>query len=255
MKVSCTACGKRYDPLKKDGICPYCGMHAAGRKPSVSRKKGPENSGGSKQKLSPLRRKKIQIPLCLLLTAAIIGVFVWGDHYYEDRLEYYLTQRSTSQMHTEQHRAGDSVVLTRGSDGSSSNVRVLGCRVRDDLQSKISGEFKIIELDYEDTGTPRQVRLSDAFLLTADGCTVLCLDKFDIMSLTGMNEKEYSESEYCEGIFSAAGRGTNRHKVLFAAPKDETEHTVLMFRQSSDGTDGTSPEMRYDFILGEEDAL
>ena len=251
MKVNCTACGKRYDPLKRDGKCPYCGMHTASDKLAEPREDGSSNG----RKPSPLRQKKIQIPLCLALAAAIGGVFLWGNRLFEDRLEYYLTQRGTAQMHTEEHHAGDSVVLVGSNEPVSSSIRVLGCRVREDLQSQISGDFKIIELDYEDTGTPRQVRLSDAYLLTEDGCTALCLDKFDIMSLTGMTEEEYSESEYCEGIFSTAGRGTNRHKVLFAAPKDETEHTVLMFRRSENFAEDNLIEMRYDFILGEEDAL
>ena len=247
MKISCAACGKKYDPLRKDGICPYCGMHPA---------EAQDNRRVQERKLSPLRQKKIQIPLCLLLTAGIIGAFLWGNHRYSDRLEYYLTQRGTAQMHTEEHRAGDSVVLVSGgSDSVSSNIRVTGCKVRDEFQSKIEGEFKVIEVDYEDSGTPVAARLSGAYLLTENGTTVTCLDKFDIMELTGMTSSEFRKSEYEESVWSSKGRGDNLHRLLFAAPKAETEHTVLLFGQTEANADGKSIVMRYDFKLGEEDAL
>lgn len=247
MKISCNACGNKYDPVSSEGVCPHCGMRADKEKLS------PQENVAAEEP-SPRWRKRFRTGLCLLLTAAIAGVFVWGDFRYKERLEYYLTERGTSQMHTEEHRAGDTVVLVGGgNEPVSSNVKVLGCRVRDDLQSKVSGEFKIIEMEYEDTGTPIPVRLSETYLLTEDGCTARCLDKFDVMTLTGMTEEEYMDSDYRDGIFSSSGRGTKSHLVLFAAPKAETDHRVLMFRKSEDGSGAI--EMRCDFILSEEDEI
>ena len=270
MKIDCYACGKKYDTQRYGGICPNCGMHAAEDQLAAAQEydvvKGSSVSEvlrsylneklRREKKKSFLRQKKIQIPLCLLLTAAIIGVFIWGNYRYQERLDYYMNTRSTAQMHTEEHRLGDSVVLIGGTDIVSASVRITGCRVRDDLQSKVSGgDFKIIEVTYEDSGTPISVRLSPAFIVTEGGCTAQCFEKYDIMAATGMTEDEYYESDYCDGVFSTHGRGRNTHRMLFAAPKAETEHRLLLFRQSDAYAQDKTIEMRYDFILREGEAL
>ena len=270
MKINCYACGKKYDTRRTGGVCPNCGMHASEDQLAAAEEydvvKGSSVSEVLKsylnerlrreQKRSFLRQKKIQVPLCLLLTAAIIGVLIWGNHRYQERLDYYLNTRSTAQMHTEEHKLGDSVVLIGGTDTVSANVRIISCKVRDDLQSKVSGgDFKIIEVTYEDTGTPVSVRLSPAFLLTDSGCTVQCFEKYDIMEVTDMTEKEYTESDYRDGVFSTHGRGRNTHRLLFAAPGPETEHRILLFRQSDAYAQDKTMEMRYDFILREGESL
>ncbi len=269
MKIICTTCGKKYDPLRKEGICPYCGMHASDTQLAEAQDNDKVQGGNvsevlrsylnerlrRQQKRSPLRSRKVQIPLCVLMLAVIAGIFVWGNFHYRSRADYFAARRDTTDIHREQHKAGDSIVLVGGSDPVSVSVRVLGCKVRDDLQDKVEGDFKIIELDYEDQGSPISVRLSNAYLQTAGGCTVRSLDKYDIMELTGMSEDEFYASDYSEGIFSTPHSVSSRHRVLLAAPMSEKEHTILMFRQTSSFDRDKSVEMRYEFKLKEDPKL
>ncbi|MBR6102352.1 MAG: hypothetical protein IKP95_07980 [Ruminococcus sp.] len=260
MKIECSACGKKYDPVKKQGICPYCGMHSTEEQMAEAIENERVQSGTvsevlrgylneklrKEQKISPLRRKGMQLLICLFLVGCMVLVGLWGYGRYKERLEYYRDHRSTEQMETKECRPGDQIVL------GGSRVRVTGFRVAEEYQKNVSEGFKIIEVSYSDDGTTEYNRLSDAFICTEKGCTAKCFDRYDIMELTGITEDQYRESDYCDGVFSGKGTPGAEHKILFAVPAAEKEHRLYLFSTTDIYASDKSAEMRYEYVLREE---
>lgn len=265
MKIVCSACGKKYEPLRSQGICPYCGMHTsdvqlaeAVREAEEAPVKGDSlkdilksylnNKLKKEQKLSPLRKKGVQLVICLILVGCMAGAGFWGYKKYEERLEYYRSQRDTSDLKTEQYTLGDSVVI------GGVSVRITRCRAVPEYQSKLEGGFKVIEVTYEESGKAEYSKLSDAFICTAGGCTAKALDRFDIMDLEGITEEEFRNSDFTEGVLSDEGRESSTHRMLFAVPESETTHTLYLFRSTDPYARDKTTELRCEFTLGEEAA-
>ncbi|MBR6872420.1 MAG: hypothetical protein IKN17_02815 [Ruminococcus sp.] len=259
MKISCSACSKKYDALKTEGICPYCGMHATDQQISLSQENDRVKGGSAtevlrsylnerlrrQRKQSPLRQKKIQIPLCIFMVAALIGLGLWGNHYYNTRRDYYTSRRSTAEVATEHYKLGESVVI------GNVNIQITGSRIREDLQSKVTGGFKILEVTYHDTGAAGRDRLSDAYVRTADGCTAKSLERYDACELLGITEQQYIDSEYEGGVFSSYTDTGSDHKLLFAVPEKENTHTILLFKTTNFHSDDKRVEACCEFTLGE----
>ena len=264
MKINCTACGKKYDPLKKNGICPACGMHVTEDQMALcqqnDRVRGDSVSEvlrsylnerlRKQQTRSRLRDKKIQFILCGLLALAMVCVGLWGYFRYKDRLEYYRSQRGSETVSTGRYSAGDTVALSGRDAGNSVSVRITGCKVREDLAAKVEGGFKIIEVGYEDSGSEYSLKLSDAYVRTGSGGTASVLDRFYLQRLLDMTEVEIRDSEYEQGIYSGGPEG-GKHKMLFAVPADETEHVVYIYKVSDIYADDKAIEELCEFTLRE----
>lgn len=265
MKVACSVCRKEFDPLRSRGVCPYCGMHASDVQLAEAQREVEEapvkgnnlkdilksylnNKIKKEQKLSPLRKKGVQLILCLILVGCMAGVGFMGYKKYEDRLEYYRSQRDTTYIKTEQYALGDSVVI------GGVSVRITRCRAVPEYQSKLEGSFKVIEVTYEESGKAEYSKLSDAYVCTAGGFTARSLDRFDIMDLEGITEEEFRSSDFTEGVLSELGRDSSTHRMLFVVPECETTHTLYLFRSTDPYARDKSTELRCEFTLGEEAA-
>lgn len=263
MKIICTACGKKYDPLKKQGICPYCGMHSTEEQLAEAVENDRIQSGTvsevlrgyfneklrKEQKQSPLRKKGVQLMICLGLVACMGLVGLWGYFRYKDRLAYYREQRNTEGIQVVQCSQGDEVVLM------GTAFRVLGCREVKEFTEKTEGGFRIIEVTYSDSGADYYQRMSDAYMLTENGTTAACLTRYEIMDLTGMSEDQYRDSDYREGFFSTGEHQRGEYKILFAVPEKETEHKILLFRITDKYADDKNAEVRYEYTLREEGSV
>ena len=264
MKISCSACGKKYDPLKRSGICPYCGMHATEDQIAEAQENDRVQGGNvsevlrsylneklrKEKKQSPLRRKPVQLTICLLLAGAMAVVAFWGKHIYNERLDYYISQRSTEDLRKESYSLGDTVML------DNCQLRLTGFRVMEEYQSTVSGDFKLLEVSYEtkEEGEDISRRIGGAYVLTERGTTVTALDRWSAREALGMTEDEYRDSPYTDGFFSPRGNGDNSFKLIFAVPKKDTSHTVLTFRYNDSFAVDKHAEVRYEFTLREEAA-
>ena len=265
MKIICNACSKKYDPLKTEGICPYCGMHAADAQIAEARANDRVKGGSvtevlrsylneklrKEKKLSPLRQKKTQLLICLALVGCMVLVGYLGYRKYQERLDYYVAQRTTNDISRVGIRMGETFVLA-GEDGRS-EFRFLSSRCASEYQSLVEGDFKLIELEYEDSGSVYSQRMSDIYITTASGCTAKILNRYTVMDIVGLTEEEFRSGEYEDGLFTAGKNQPAKHKVLFALPKDDKECTVCVLSSNDIYARDKTTDVKYELGLGEGD--
>lgn len=265
MKIECSACSKKYDPVATAGTCPYCGMHATDEQIANAQTNDVIKGGSVKEmlrsylnekirkdkKTSPLRKTSIQLGICTLLVAAMIGVAFWGNNHYKKRLDLYLNNNNTSDMKIVQRKTGDSIEV------KGDVVRFISCKALPELQSKVEGPFRLVEVKYSDSGMDAYKTLSGVYIITEKGATARCLDLYDVSALLDVPEQELKFQGYADGMHSTAldDRGKsgsysmadNTYKLIFAVPENETEHTFCVF-----GSDSANI-LRYDITMKEDE--
>ena len=260
MKIQCKICRCKFNPEKTGGICPDCGRRADNLDIEQTREKN-KVSGDSlkeilksylnakinqKSKKSFFRKKCVQIPLCCVLTAAIIGVVVYGFVNYGKSVDEYRDLRSSYDMKTDSFNMGDTVNLM------DSYIKVTDCREVKYAGDYISEGYKIIGITYERGEHARYSRLSDVYLKYDD---IYCkpVDRYFLQKLLEIDDIHMKKVVYHDYLTAKTDDEEESAQLLFAVPEDKQEFILTAFQMSAEKNTKNKAERKIEITVRESD--
>lgn len=265
MKITCQVCGHKYDPLKNGGICVKCGMHAdrniveAAKNEKLEKENDKKVNGNKvtqvlksylnerlkqKSKKSPLRSKKVQIPLCCILTVAIGCVVYYGFGIYKKSVEEFKVYKSANDMTVENYNMGDTVNI------ADNYVRVTECGEAQFSGKYISDGYKVIEIEYQRGEMNNLFKLSDVYLKCGD-VYIKPVDRYLLQKLMLKSDEEMKEIVYQDYFTAKSNKTPETGTLFFSVPEDEEEFVLSAYQMSDENDLKKKAEKRLDIAVKE----